>query len=121
MNINREESLDTYENRFIFTLLNNLRNFYEERVSAIGGTSYCLDKNNMIYMAHEPSKLPKTFTDNKKWNEVHLFGHIHEKQMIKRFGLNVWIDCHNFKPIDLDTVLFYDNALKNFYDEEVFM
>ena len=28
LNINREESLDTYENRFIFTLLNNLRNFY---------------------------------------------------------------------------------------------
>ena len=78
-------------------------------------------KNNMIYMAHEPSKLPKTFTDNKKWNEVHLFGHIHERQMIKRFGLNVGVDCHNFKPIDLDTVLFYDNALKNFYDEEVFM
>ena len=41
--------------------------------------------------------------------------------MIKRFGLNVGIDCHNFKPIDLDTVLFYDNALKNFYDEEVFV
>lgn len=52
LNINREESLDTYENRFIFTLLNNLRNFYEERVSAIGGTSYCLDKNNMIYIAN---------------------------------------------------------------------
>ena len=52
LNINREESLDTYENRFIFTLLNNLRNFYEERVSATGGTSYCLDKNNMIYIAN---------------------------------------------------------------------
>lgn len=52
LNINREESLDTYENRFIFTLLNNLRNFYEERVSATGGTSYCLYKNNMIYIAN---------------------------------------------------------------------
>lgn len=52
LNINREESLDTYENRFIFTLLNNLRNFYEERVSATGGTSYCLDKNNIIYIAN---------------------------------------------------------------------
>ena len=52
LNINREESLDTYENRFIFTLLNNLRTFYEERVSATGGTSYCLDKNNMIYIAN---------------------------------------------------------------------
>ena len=52
LNINREENLDTYENRFIFTLLNNLRNFYEERVSETGGISYCLDKNNMIYIAN---------------------------------------------------------------------
>ena len=77
--------------------------------------------NNVIYMSHKPSELPKFFTDDEIYNEVHIFGHIHEKQMIKKFGLNVGMDCHNFKPIDLDTVLFYDNALKNFYDEEVFM
>ena len=71
-----------------------------------------------IIFTHEPSKLPKEFIYD---NDIHLFGHIHEKQMIKRFGLNVGVDCHNFKPIDLNTVLFYDNALKNFYDEEVFM
>ena len=76
------------------------------------------NKEYKIIFAHEPSKLPKKFIYD---NDIHLFGHIHEKQMIKRFGLNVGIDCHNFKPIDLDTVLFYDNALKNFYDEEVFM
>ena len=52
LNINREESLDTYENRFIFTLLNNLRNFYEERVTATGGSSYCLDKNDLVYVAN---------------------------------------------------------------------
>ena len=79
--------------------------------------NYKID-NNLIVMSHEPSKLSKEFI---KDTDIHLFGHIHEKQMIKRFGLNVGMDCHNFKPIDLDTVLFYDNALKNFYDEEVFM
>lgn len=52
LNINREESMDTYENRFIFTLLNNLRMFYEERVAATVGSSYCIDKNNLIYVAN---------------------------------------------------------------------
>ena len=31
LNINKEESLDTYENRFISTLLTNLRLFFEQR------------------------------------------------------------------------------------------
>ena len=52
LNINREESLDTYENRFIFTLINNLRTFYEERIEATAGNSYCIDKNEMKYEAN---------------------------------------------------------------------
>ena len=52
LNINKEESMDTYENRFIFTLLNNLRLFFEERVEATSGSSYCLDKNIMKYEAN---------------------------------------------------------------------
>ena len=76
------------------------------------------NKNSKFIMSHEPSKLPKIY---EKDTDIHLFGHIHEKQLVKRFGLNVGVDCHAFKPVDLDTVLFYDNAIKNFYDEEVFM
>ena len=51
LNINREESMDTYENRFIFTLINNTRQFYEDRISATAGNSYCIDKNIMQYEA----------------------------------------------------------------------
>ena len=51
LNINREESMDTYENRFIFTLINNTRQFYEDRISATAGNSYCIDKNIMRYEA----------------------------------------------------------------------
>ena len=93
-----------------------------------------IPKNTDILVTHQPPYGILDFSDGihygsplllKRLMEIkprfHLFGHIHERQMIKRFGLNVGIDCHNFKPIDLDTVLFYDNALKNFYDEEVFM
>ena len=52
LNINKEESLDTYENRFIYTLLNNLRLFFENRVEATAGSSYCLDKNILKYEAN---------------------------------------------------------------------
>jgi len=50
-----------------------------------------------------------------------LFGHIHKVQMVKRNGLNVGTDCHDFCPIMLDTVLWYKNAIENHYDDNVFM
>lgn len=49
LNINKEESLDTYENRFIFTLINNLRVFFNERVSTTGDNSFYVDKKNLKY------------------------------------------------------------------------
>ncbi len=52
LNINKEESLDTYENRFIHTLLNNLRMFFEQRVAETSGSSYCMDKNLLQYEAN---------------------------------------------------------------------
>lgn len=52
LNINKEESLDTYENRFIFTLINNLRVFFEQRLSETSGKSYCSDKNILKYEAN---------------------------------------------------------------------
>lgn len=69
--------------------------------------------------------------NNKKYNIVHeplntvgdefyLFGHIHKLQMVKKNGLNVGVDCHNFYPIDIGTIEFYRNAIENHYDNEVF-
>ena len=52
LNINKEESMDTYENRFIYTLVNNLRMFFEQRLEVSGGNSYCFDKNNLTYEAN---------------------------------------------------------------------
>lgn len=66
----------------------------------------------ILRLVHEPSNSDfKTFT---------LFGHIHKLQMVKRNGLNVGVDCHNFKPISIDDILFYKNAIDKFYDNEVF-
>ena len=114
-----------YERKDLKDNFNNDSNEFMSYLFDLGFTDVCkyelfsyMINNNMFYMSHEPSSLPKIYN---KDTDIHLFGHIHEKQMIKRFGLNVGVDCHNFKPVDIDTVLFYDNALKNFYDEEVFM
>ena len=49
-----------------------------------------------------------------------MFGHIHKLQMVKKNGLNVGVDCHNFKPISLEEVLWYKNAIENHYDINVF-
>lgn len=51
----------------------------------------------------------------------YLFGHIHKLQMVKTNGLNVGVDCHDFRPIDVLTVLFYRNAICNHFDENVFI
>ena len=53
-------------------------------------------------------------------NHINLFGHVHKLCMVKPFGLNVGMDCHNFYPIDMETVLFYHNAILRYYDNDVF-
>lgn len=70
-----------------------------------------------VDLVHEPSLSHNEDVDS----DYYLFGHIHKTQMIKRNGLNVGVDVHNFTPIDEETVLFYINAIRNHYDEEVFM
>lgn len=66
-----------------------------------------------LSMAHKPSDVDKRYDC--------LFGHVHKLSMVKRFGINVGADCHNFKPINIDTAMFYLNNIKNYYDDDVFM
>lgn len=74
-------------------------------------------KMHQLNMTHEPSKLPNVYMKNG----FSLFGHIHGLQKVKRRGLNVGVDCHNYYPIDLDTVMFYKKGIEEFYDNEVFI
>lgn len=67
---------------------------------------------NGIFATHCPN-------DCKK-DEFNLFAHIHGLQLCKRYGLNVGIDAHHFRPISIEDVLFYKNAIENVYDENVF-
>jgi len=55
--------------------------------------------------------------DKSKFN---LFGHVHGLCKIKKYGLNVGTDCHNFKPVGLTDVEFFRDAIENVYDINVF-
>lgn len=88
-------------------------------------------ENKYLFETVVDSKSLKQLIADKKYELVHeptnaitdvfkLFGHIHKLQMVKRNGLNVGVDCHNFYPISLETVEFYRDAIENYYDEDVF-
>lgn len=62
LNINKEESLDTYENRFIYTLINNLRVFFDQRVESTGESSFYRDSRDIKYEGNS-----KVGTDNIKF------------------------------------------------------
>ena len=62
---------------------------------------------------------PKQIEDGRYY--MCLFGHIHEKQKIKRFGINVGVDNNHYYPMSLSSINFYFNAILHHYDENVFM
>lgn len=71
--------------------------------------------NKMLFrLIHKPSDAIK------EENFFNLYGHIHGRQMIRKYGMDVGVDCHHFYPISLEDVLFYWNAIVEHYDWEVF-
>lgn len=50
LNINKEESLDTYENRFIYTIIKMMDEFYERNVSIEPEESYLIDEKKVNYV-----------------------------------------------------------------------
>lgn len=70
-----------------------------------------------ITMVHEPFRIKSNYIDE---TNINLFAHVHKLCMIKSYGICVSSDCHYFKPIDLDTILFYHNGLLHYYDNNVF-
>lgn len=83
-----------------------------------GGTRHPTEvATECLYLVHEPIMCMRNVDITKTMN---LFGHIHGRQLVKKYGLDVGVDGHHFYPIDMDTVLFYRTAIKKFYDGNVF-
>ena len=75
-------------------------------------TDYGVDK---LYLTHKPEDCVK---DNPRI--FNLFGHIHGLQKVRKYGLNVGVDANHFYPVSFKDVKFYINAIKNYYDNNVF-
>lgn len=77
--------------------------------------------NDSIYfLTHRPldCKMHWAADTSKYFN---LFGHIHGRQFIKKFGIDVGVDAFHFRPFTWDDILFFKNAVaKGYYDENVF-
>ena len=104
------EIKDINEDRITLDDLINKYNF--NRILPAEGALININGHD-FYCCHKP--------EDCDMNEFNLFGHAHRLSMIKRFGLNVGVDCHYFKPINLEEILFYKNAIENEYDENIFM
>ncbi len=79
-----------------------------------------IENNTQVILGEQNYKLVHAPKDADDPCAFYLFGHIHKLQMVKRNGLCVCTDAHNFFPIDLGAVGFYRNAIENYYDENVF-
>jgi len=97
-----------------------------------GNNGYCMickdskGKDLLYNIAHEPLRCIKDInfireTEPEGKNEYFgLFGHIHGRQFIKDFGIDCGVDCNNFRPVSVERIEFFRNAIqKGFYDEEV--
>ena len=74
-------------------------------------------KEYNITLTHEPSRVKDRVLDE---THIVLFGHIHKLCMIKKYGICVSADAHNFTPISLNDILYYHNCILNYYDDNVF-
>ena len=90
---------------------------YEYGFDEVYRGTYSIKYNDtIITMQHEPYKIRDKRHLNKS-GIINLFGHLHKLCLAKEYGVNVGVDLHNFKPIDIDTVMFYVNGIKNIYED----
>lgn len=117
-NYERKEMEEKFNNDF-----KEYRNYLIERgfkdVFLPGQYKIQLDKHEIlkyILLYHEPEECVK----EDPARIFNLFGHIHGRQMVKRYGIDVGVDGHHFYPISIQDVKFYYDAIMNHYDSNVF-
>ena len=75
-----------------------------------------------LILGHEPKTCLEVLKSEDKEYTYALFGHIHGKQKVKKFGIDVGVDANNFYPMRATKeVRFLINALQKGYDDEVFV
>lgn len=113
--------LGNYEQKDMQTNFNNSFSLYKKYLkkqgfSAVFEKDYILDMpvfKEQVYLVHKPIECRRDM--------FNLFGHIHNFCKIKDFGLNVGTDNYNFKPANLEDIIFFKNAIQNIYKDNVFV
>lgn len=95
---------------------------YKDLFTYIEADTFIFLLEYKLILVHEPSHiLEARYRLGLDNDQFYLFGHIHEKQKVKRHGLNVGVDVCDFKPVDLEYINFYRKAIQDgVYDDEVF-
>lgn len=78
------------------------------------GEGFYMDLDRLkVYITHYPSE--------GKEDAFNLVGHVHGAWKYQLNSLNVGVDVHHFRPVDMDTIPFHFNAVDKFYDEDVWV
>lgn len=65
------------------------------------------------YVTHYPT--------HGKQDRFNLVGHIHAAWKYQLNSLNIGVDVHNFRPVNLNTIPFHYKAVCEFYDDDVWV
>ena len=99
-------------------------NVIDQKVGAIQVKGFEEDPDLELVLGHEPTKV-KTYIDTRAKardpKAKGIFGHIHGRQKIKKFGVDVGVDGNDFTPVSLKTIKFYLEAIDKHYDEDVWV
>jgi len=85
---------------------------------------YCYNNGELKYVcAHKPSDCKAVLMKKRQEQPdvFGLFGHIHGLQKVKKWGYNVGTDPNHYRLVSMDQLEMRINAIKNHYDEEVWM
>ena len=70
------------------------------------------EENIDLYLNHYPNKCRKDM--------MNVCGHVHGLFKVQRNTVNVGSDAWHFKPVSINELLFIINAIKNYFDDNVF-
>ena len=89
-----------------------LKPYFEQIIPE--GEGIELEVNGLpVYLTHYPSR--------GRADRFNLVGHIHSAWKVQLNMLNVGVDVHSFRPIQLEQVSFFHKAISEFYDNDVWV
>lgn len=71
-----------------------------------------LKNGETVHLVHEPTECQQV--------TLNICGHIHGLWQVQRNTINVGVDAWNFTPVSEDLIIWKINAIRKYYDDNVF-